>query len=127
MLALPHPSTDISATCPQLEKLLNEHTLNPLPSETTPQTVNGHKCNHWASYCTCNFTVMWRDHSEDIHINPGMSGGIMSWKTTTKGLNILPAHCLDTVEDTDTTVKSAVPKIVDINVVITAAYTERKD
>ena len=45
----------------------------------------------------------------------------MSWKTTTKGLNILSAHCLDAVENTDTTVKSAVPKVVDINVVITAA------
>ena len=65
------------------------------------------------------FQLRGRDHSEDMHIYPGVSGVIMYCKTA-KGLNILPEHYPDPVAITHTTVEPAAPKVVEVNVVNTA-------
>ena len=92
MLALPDSGTDISAGVPQLLNLLNEHTLNLLPLKVTPKNANGHK--QLLGKLPVTFQLRGRDHSEDMHIYPGVSGVIMSWKTA-KGLNILLEHYPD--------------------------------
>ena len=123
-LALPDSGADISAAGPQLLKLLNEHTLNLLPSEVTPKTANGHKMQPLGKL-PVTFQLCGKDHREDMHIYPGVSGVIMSWKTA-KGLNILPEHYPDPVAVTHTAVEPAAPKVVEVNIINTAADTPKK-
>ena len=123
-LALPDSGADISAAGPQLLKLLNEHTLNLLPSKVTPKTANGHKMQPLGKL-PITFQLCGRDHREDMHIYPGVSGVIMSWKTA-KGLNILPEHYPDPVAITHTAVEPAAPKLVEVNVINTVADIPKK-
>ena len=121
MLALPDSGTDISAARSQLLKQLSEHTLNLLCSEVTLKTANGHKIQPLGKL-PLTFQCHGRDHSEDTHIYPRVSGVTVSWKTA-KGLNILPEHYRDPVAITHTTVEPAGPKVVEVNGVNNEADT----
>ena len=87
---LPDSGADISAAGQQTLQYLNEHVNNLLPSEITPRAANGNKM-HSLGKMLVKFSLQGREHSEDMHIYPNVSGIIISWKAA-KALGILPEH-----------------------------------
>ena len=88
--ALPDSGTDISAAGPKLLRLLGEHPFNLLSSQVNPCTADGHKMQPMGKL-PVTFHLQGRQHKEDMHIYPDISGVIMSWKAA-KSLSILPSH-----------------------------------
>ena len=63
---------------------------NLLPSEITPRGANRNKI-HSLGKMLVTFSLQGREHSEDMHIYPNVSGIIISWKAA-KALSIPPEH-----------------------------------
>ena len=87
---LPDSGADISASGQKILQYLNEDVRNLLPSKVIPLTANGRKM-HPIGKIRVKFELEGREHSDDVHIYPSVSGTILSWKAA-KALAILPEH-----------------------------------
>ena len=87
---LPDSGADISAAGKQTLQDLNEGAHSLMPSTIIPRAANGSKM-YPIGKLTVTFKLGTREHKEELHIYPNVSGVIMSWKAT-KALGILPEH-----------------------------------
>ena len=87
---LPDSGADISAAGQQILHHLNENFNNLLPSGIVPHTANGDKMQSLGKMLI-KFSLEGKEHSEDMHIYPNVSGIIISWRAA-KALGILPEH-----------------------------------
>ena len=90
MQVLPDSGADVSAAGQQLLQHLNEHINNLLPSEITPRAANGSKM-YALGKLMVTLSLKGKQHTEEMHIYPDVSGTIISWKAA-RALGILPEH-----------------------------------
>jgi len=87
---LPDSGADISAAGQETLSFLGHHIDNLLPSSINPKTVNGTTMTPWGKV-QVTLKLGQQTCEEDLHIYPGISGTIISWKAA-KALDILPQH-----------------------------------
>ena len=87
---LPDSGADVSAAGKEILAYLGEHIDNLPQSEITPRAVNGSVMQPLGKL-PVTLRLGDKQYRDDIHINPGVSGALMSWRAS-KGLGILPDH-----------------------------------
>ena len=87
---LPDLGADISAAGQETLKDLRLHIDNLLPSHISPRAVNS-SCMMPIGKLPATIHLEGRRYTDDLHIYPGVSGTLISWKAA-KGLGILPDH-----------------------------------
>ena len=87
---LPDSGADISAAGQETLKDLGQHIDNLLPSHIIARAVNG-SCMTPIGKLPVTIQLEERRYTDDLHIYPGVSGALISWKAA-KGLGILPDH-----------------------------------
>ena len=87
---LPDSGADISAAGQHIMRYLGHYKSNLVPSIITPRTVNGSRMTPVGKIPVI-IQLKDRQYKDDIHICPGVSGPLISWKAT-KELRILPPH-----------------------------------
>ena len=100
---LPDSGADISAAGTSILSQLNEHIDNLLPSSAIPKAANGAEMHPVGRLPVC-FKIGNKEHLDDLHIYPNVTGTLMSWKTC-KELGILP-NCYPNPTISSTTVNS---------------------
>ena len=85
---LPDSGADISAAGQKVLEILGQHVDNILPSDINPRTVNGLSITPLGRL-PVTITLGTKTYQDDLHIYPGVSGALISWKAA-KGLGILP-------------------------------------
>ena len=85
---LPDSGADISAAGQTIVGMLGHHLDNLAPSEISPQAVNG-ACMKPVGKILVTISLQDRTCRNDMHIFPGVSGALISWKAA-KELGILP-------------------------------------
>ena len=89
---LPDSGADISAAGQKVLKILGQHVDNILPSDINPRTVNGLSMTPLGRL-PVTITLGTKTYQDDLHIYPGVSGALISWKAA-KGLGIIIASKL---------------------------------
>ena len=84
---LPDSGADISAVGQDVLTLLGQHVGNILPSSISPRTVNGLSIMPLGKV-PVTIQLGKAIYKDDLHIYPGVSGALISWKAA-KGLGIL--------------------------------------
>ena len=100
---LPDSGADISAVGTSILSQLNEHIDNLLPSSVIPKAANGTEMHPVGRLPVC-FKIGNKEHLDDLHIYPNVTGTLMSWKTCTE-LGILP-NCYPNLTISSNTVNS---------------------
>ena len=85
---LPDSGADISAAGKEILSHLGEHVDNLLPSEIIPRAANGTRMRPIGKIAVL-FQLGHRKYTDDLHIYPGVSGTLISWRAA-KNLGILP-------------------------------------
>ena len=103
---LPDSGADISAAGQELLHHLGHHVDNLLPSSISPRAVNG---TTMIPLGKIPVTLQLGSQSckDDLHVYPGVSGALISWKTARK-LAILPANYPHPIQTRDT---EAIPQV----------------
>ena len=111
---LPDSGADISAASTSILSQLNEHIDNLLPSSVIPKAANGAEMHPVGRLLVC-FKIGNKEHLDDLHIYPNVTGTLMSWKTC-KELGILP-NCYPNPTISSTTVNSvaAIPPVASLS------------
>ena len=84
---LPDSGADISAAGQDVLAILGQHISNILPSSISPRTVNGLSMMPLGKV-PVTIQLGKATYKDDLHIYPGVSGALISWKAA-KGLGIL--------------------------------------
>lgn len=85
---LPDSGADISTAGQEVLEFLGQHVDNILPSHISPGIVNGLTMTPLGKV-PVTITLGRQTHQDNLHIYPGVSGALISWKTA-KNLRILP-------------------------------------
>ena len=96
----PNASGDTSAAGQELLHHLGHHVDNLLPSGISPRAMNGITMIP-VGKIPVTLQSGNRSCKDDLHVYPGMSGALKSWKTARK-LAILPANYPHPIETCDT-------------------------
>ena len=93
---LPDSGADISAAGQEILYHLGHHVNNLLPSGISPRAVNGTTMTPLGKI-PVTLQLGRRSCKNDLHIYPGVSGALMSWRTA-RELAILPVNYLHPIE-----------------------------
>ena len=85
---LPDSGADILSAGTSILSQLNEHIGKLLPSSVIPKAANGAEIHPAGRLLVC-FKIGNKEHLDDLHIYPNVTGTLMFWKTC-KELGILP-------------------------------------